>query len=76
MSGHVLGDDWDNEIAEITRVCKDGGWLLNCPGDSEGNIAPLPELTSRGFEEIHYVGSYGFDVFTHRKRVEKSSNIP
>jgi hypothetical protein len=71
MSGHVLGDDWDNELAEITRVCRNGGWLLNCPGDSERDMKPCGELTSRGWEEIHYVGSYGKDVFMHRKQVVK-----
>ena len=33
MSGHVIGDEWDSEIEEVTRVCKPGGWLLDCPGD-------------------------------------------
>ena len=71
MSGHVVGDDWDNEIAEITRVCKNGGWLLNCPGDSERDLKPCTELTSRGWEELHYIGSYGYDVYIHRKQVNK-----
>jgi len=71
MSGHVVGDDWDNEIAEITRVCKNGGWLLNCPGDSEGDLKPCTELTSRGWEELHYIGSYGYNVYIHRKKVSK-----
>ncbi|MCL2629058.1 MAG: class I SAM-dependent methyltransferase [Oscillospiraceae bacterium] len=71
MSGHVLGDEWDNEINEITRVCKNGGWLLNCPGDSEHDMKPCAQLTSRGWEEIHYIGSYGKDVYIHRKKVDK-----
>lgn len=71
MSGHVIGDDWDAEIAEITRVCKSGGWLINCPGDSKFDISPRPELTSRGWEEIYYVGSFGKDVYIHRKQVRK-----
>jgi len=71
MSGHVVGDDWDAEIAEMERVCKPGGWLLDCPGDSERNMTPSPEATSRGWEEIHYVGSYGKDVYTYRKQVVK-----
>ena len=71
MSGHVLGDDWDKELAEITRVCKPGGWLLNCPGDSERDMQPGTELTSRGWEEIHYIGSFGKDVYVHRKQVYK-----
>jgi Methylase involved in ubiquinone/menaquinone biosynthesis len=76
MSGHVLGDDWDSEIAEITRVCKSGGWLLNCSGDSKFDIPSNSELTnsefaSRRWEEIHYVGSFGKDVHIHRKQIYK-----
>ena len=71
MSGHVLGDDFDSELAEITRVCKPGGWLLDCPGDSERDMLPKEALTSRDWEENHYVGSFGKDIYTYRKRVEK-----
>lgn len=71
MSGHVIGDYWDEEIAEITRVCKPGGWLIDCPGDSEFDMSPSPEFTSRGWEEIHYVGSFGKNVYVHRKQVFK-----
>ena len=71
MSGHVVGDDWDAELTEITRVCKPGGWLLDCPGDSERDMSPSKELTSRGWEEIHYVGSFGKDVYIHRKPIVK-----
>ena len=35
MSGHVVGDEYDAEIAELTRVCKSGGWMLDCPGDAD-----------------------------------------
>jgi len=73
MSGHVVGDDWDSELAEIERVCKPGGWMLNCPGDSERNLKPKPELTSRGWEEIHYIGSFGKDVYIHRKRLPQET---
>ena len=76
MSGHVVGDDWDKEVAELTRVCKSNGWLLNCPGDSERDIKPCAELTSRGWEEIHYVGSFGKDVYIHRKQVKKQTFPP
>ncbi len=71
MSGHVIGDELDTELAEMNRVCKPGGWLIDCPGDSEGNLSPCPELTSHGWEEIYYVGSYGKDVYIHRKQVVK-----
>ena len=77
MSGHVINDDInaiDAEIAELTRVCKSGGWLIDCRGDSKGEKQPMkpnPALTARGWEEIRYVGSFGYDVFNHRKQVWK-----
>jgi protein-L-isoaspartate O-methyltransferase len=71
MSGHVVGDDYDTEIAELTRVCKSGGWLLDCPGDSENDMKPSTEDVARGWEELHYIGSFGKDVYSYRKQVIK-----
>ena len=71
MSGHVVGDNYDAEIAEITRVCKPNGWLIDCPGDSERDMKPSTECVASGWEEIHYVGSYGKDVYIYRKQVKK-----
>lgn len=71
MSGHVIGDDYDAEIAELIRVCRPGGWLVDCPGDSLGNIQPKPELIARGWEEFFYTGSFGGDVYNYRKQVTK-----
>ncbi|GHU74519.1 hypothetical protein AGMMS49992_16200 [Clostridia bacterium] len=68
LSGHVYGDHWDEEIAESERVCKPGGWLVDCPGDSTGHIKPKPELLVRGWEEVYYRGSFGFDVYCYRKQ--------
>ena len=34
-SAHVVGDEYDLEIAELERVCKSGGWLLDSPGHGE-----------------------------------------
>lgn len=73
MSGHVVGDDYDKELAEFTRVCRTGGWLLDCPGDSERDITPSVELIKRGWEEIHYVGSFGKAVYSYRKQIRKGS---
>ena len=67
MSGHVIGDDYENEIAEIARVCTHGGWLVNCPGDSLWDMTLDSEQTSRGFEALPYKGSFGKDVYRYRK---------
>ena len=74
MSGHVVGDDWDAEIAELTRVCKPGGWLLDCPGDETGKgkrHEQADDLVMRGWEEMHYIGNGGGDVWRYRKQVNK-----
>jgi SAM-dependent methyltransferase len=73
MTGYVLGLSFDSEIAELTRVCKSGGWLLDCPADSEHDeTKPSAELTGRGWEAICYAGNYGRDVCMNRKRIEKN----
>jgi len=59
MSGHVVGDFWDEEIAELTRVCKSGGWLLDCPGydadyDEGEEKVKDDELVKRGWEALSY----------------------
>ena len=69
MSGHVMGEDCGAETAEFARVCKPGGWLLDCPGDSERGMSLDGAKTSLGWEPVHYVGSFGKDVFCYRKRV-------
>ena len=75
MSGHVVGDDWDSEIAELTRVCKPGGWLLDCPGDEKlegGKPHPeAPELIKRGWEPMYYTGTLGGQVYRYRRQVFK-----
>ena len=77
MSGHVVGDFWDAEIAELTRVCKSGGWLLDCPGDdtpdSDGRVGEeeRDELVARGWEKIQYLGNGGGNVCRYRKQIWK-----
>ena len=77
MSGHVVGEDWDAEIEELIRVCKSGGWLLDCPGDdtpsSDGRVGKEKhdELASRGFEKMQYIGNGGGNVYRYRKQVWK-----
>ncbi|MCL2462533.1 MAG: class I SAM-dependent methyltransferase [Defluviitaleaceae bacterium] len=74
MEGHVVGDDWDAEIAELTRVCKPGGWLLDCPGDETRGSdrgEQQDELVKRGWEKMSYVGNGGGNVYRYRKQVSK-----
>lgn len=71
MSGHVMGDNLMAEIDELTRVCKNNGILINCPGDSKIDMVSSNELKENGWEEFHYVGSFGKDVYIHRKHINK-----
>lgn len=71
MSGHVVGDDYGNEIAELTRVAKPGGWLLDCPGEDDRKRSPNEELRKRGWEEFHYTSVFGGDVYRYRVQVFK-----
>ena len=70
MSGHVVGDDYDNEIAELTRVCKSGGWILDCPGEVMGG-QPDKEAVNCGWEEFHYINKFGGNVYRYRKQIVK-----
>jgi ubiquinone/menaquinone biosynthesis C-methylase UbiE len=74
ISGHVISDSIDEidaDIAELERVCKPGGWLVDCVGDSTSNMNPKPEMVSRSWEEIRYIGSFGKLVCNYRKQVRK-----
>lgn len=71
MSGHVVGDDYDSELAELTRVCRNGGWILDVPGDQHFDLEPNEELLRRGFECLPYTGSFGTRVCRYRKQVHK-----
>lgn len=72
LSGHVVGDFYEEEIAEMTRITKNGGWLVICNGDDEfRREAPDEELTSRGFEWFRHESAEGGIVYNYRKQVIK-----
>lgn len=72
LSGHVVGDFYEEEIAEMTRITKDGGWLVICNGDDEfRREAPDRELTSRGFEAFCHESIEGGLIYNYRKQVRK-----
>lgn len=73
MSGHVVGDDYEAELAELFRVVKPGGWVLDCPGDQGRECGSDRELLRRGFEELCYMGSLGKKVYRYRKQIFKNT---
>lgn len=72
MSGHVVGDFYDKEIAEMTRVTKNGGFIVCCNGDDEfKRTAPDKELVSRGFESFMHESREGGIIYDYRKLIIK-----
>ncbi|MBE6929192.1 MAG: class I SAM-dependent methyltransferase [Ruminococcaceae bacterium] len=71
MSGHVVGDDLDAELAELIRVTRKGGWILDCPGDQSKEPPADHALLDRGWEHLPYTGSFGAVVHRYRFRVNK-----
>lgn len=71
-SGHVIGEYYDEEIAELTRVLKDGGYIVVCNGDDEfKRQSPNEELVKRGFEWYKHVSIEGGIIYDYRKQVRK-----
>ncbi|MFC1920744.1 class I SAM-dependent methyltransferase [Chloroflexota bacterium] len=70
MSGHVIGDDCQAEWAEMSRVTKIGGWVIDCPGEDDRKKpeGPSKELIEIGFEYSHYVSKTGGDVYRYWKQ--------
>ena len=72
LAGHVVGDFYDEEIAEMTRVTKNGGTIVCCNGDDEfKRTAPNQELVSRGFEFFVHESCEGGIIYDYRKQVVK-----
>lgn len=71
MSGHVVGDRFREEVDELTRITKPGGWLLDVPGDQHRETGRNEELIADGWEEMAYVGTFGKTTYRYRKQVKK-----
>ena len=70
LSFHVVGDDYERELAEMRRVTKPGGWLIICNGDDEfQRKRPDPELTRRGFETFCHESPSGGIIYNYRLHV-------
>ena len=71
MSGHVVGDRFREEVDELTRITKTGGWLLDVPGDQHRTTCRNEELLADGWEELAYIGTFGETTYRYRKQVKK-----
>ena len=71
MSGHVIGDNYDREIEELTRVVKNGGLIIDCIGEDNRKRRLNDEFLKRGFEAFYHVSKSGGDIYTYRKMVIK-----
>ncbi len=71
MSGHVVGDNYDLELAELNRVVKNGGVIIDCTGDDDLKRKRDGELLGRGFEAFYHVSKSGGDIYTYRKKITK-----
>lgn len=71
MSGHVVGDDYDVELAEMTRVVKNGGYIVDCIGDDNRKRIENQELIKRGFTSYYHVSKSGGDIYRYVKKVKK-----
>ncbi len=71
MSGHVVGDRFREEVDELARVTKSGGWLLDVPGDQHRKVRRNEQLLADGWEELAYTGTFGETTYRYRKQVRK-----
>lgn len=69
MSGHVVGDFFREEVDELTRITKPGGWLLDVPGDQHRETGRNEQLIEDGWEELAYTGAFGETTWRYRKQV-------
>lgn len=70
VSGHVLGDDYETEWREMSRVTRPEGYVIACPGEDDRKKpeGPSQELIGLGFEYSHYVSKTGGDVYRYWKQ--------
>lgn len=71
-AGHVIGDYYDEEIAELTRITKNGGFIVACNGDDEFvRTEPNPEMLKRGFTFRKHESVQGGIIYDYVKQVNK-----
>lgn len=50
MGGHVFGEYIEQEIAELKRVTRPGGWIVLCPGNGDADNPAHQALLRHGFQ--------------------------
>lgn len=50
MSGHVFGDDLEEENQELERIAKKGGMIIHCPGNNDEDNETHQFLVSHGYK--------------------------
>ena len=70
MSGHVVGDRFREEVDELARITKPGGWMLDVPGDQHRETGRNEQLLADGWEELAYPGTFGETTYRYRKQVK------
>jgi SAM-dependent methyltransferase len=72
MSAHVVGDDYESEISELTRVTKPNGYIIDCMGEDDRKRAnPDQEMLKAGFEYSYYRSKTDGDVYRYIKQIIK-----
>lgn len=72
MSAYVFGDNYDCEYAEMARVVKSGGYIIDCAGEEDSKRdKPKDELLKLGFTFLHYTSQNSGDVYRYWKQVIK-----
>lgn len=77
LAGHVVGDFFHAEIAELSRVLKDGGWIVCCSGDDEfKRTGPSRKFVSGGFEYFCHESAEGGIIYDYRLQIQKKRALP
>jgi ubiquinone/menaquinone biosynthesis C-methylase UbiE len=68
MSGHTFGEDYEDDLHEMMRVTKPGGYIIDCPGEDAKKRPEVPkkEVLELGFEYLHYTSPLGGGVYRYR----------
>lgn len=67
MSGHTFGEEYEDELREMIRVTKPGGYIIDCPGEDDRKRpdGPKNEVLELGFQYSHYTSKLGGDVYRY-----------